>query len=74
MAGTLTDQWLERAGVRRRAGEGPRDFARRAGSLRPALAPAVDRITELYVSLRYGKDAAPQKARLLRELVSRFRA
>jgi len=65
---------LERAGVRRRAGEGPRDFARRAGSLRPALAPAVDRITELYVSLRYGKDAAPQKARLLRELVSRFRA
>lgn len=67
-------QKLARAGVPRRAGEGPRDFAERATSLRPEIGPAVEGITDLYVALRYGRGAGPEQFRRLRELVSRFRA
>jgi transglutaminase-like putative cysteine protease len=48
---------LARAGVTRRACEGPLDFAARAVSARPPLREPVERITGMYVALRYaGRD------------------
>ena len=44
---------LERAGLRRAPSEGPLDHARRVVAARPDLAGPVNRITELYVELRY---------------------
>ena len=44
---------LERAGVARRPSEGPVDFARRVVAARPQLRDSVERITALYVALRY---------------------
>jgi transglutaminase-like putative cysteine protease len=46
---------LARLGTRRRANEGPRDFARRATAAHPELAAQVRSITELYIRLRYGR-------------------
>ncbi|MBM4200997.1 MAG: DUF3488 domain-containing protein, partial [Gammaproteobacteria bacterium] len=65
---------LARRGVIRRPGEGPLDFGRRAATERPEAAAAIDRITELFLRLRYGR--SPQGADLgeLRRRVSRFRA
>ncbi|HSD60405.1 MAG TPA: DUF4129 domain-containing protein, partial [Burkholderiales bacterium] len=64
---------LERAGLPRRPGEGPRDYARRVGQARPALADAVERITALYIALRYGDLDDPEQARELRRMAARFR-
>jgi transglutaminase-like putative cysteine protease len=65
---------LERSGLPRRPGEGPRDYCERVKGSRPALAAAVERITGLYISLRYGTLADPEQARRLKRLVSDFRA
>ncbi len=67
---------LARLGLLRRAGEGPRDFARRVTTVRPALAGQVNAITGLYVELRYGKPSgqtAIDTTRLQR-MVRRFAA
>lgn len=45
---------LARAGFERAQGEGPLDFAERVIRRRPDLAGPVSRVTELYVSIRYG--------------------
>lgn len=45
---------LEKQGLPKGPAEGPRDFARRVGTLRPDLAPAVRDIAEAYAALRYG--------------------
>jgi transglutaminase-like putative cysteine protease len=65
---------LERAGLPRRPGEGPRDYCERIKGSRPALGEAAERITALYISLRYGTLDDREEARRLRRLVSDFRA
>ena len=64
---------LARAGYRRSRYEGARDFARRVLRDRPVLAPAVQRITTLYNSLRYGSGVDAGLCRELRREVRRFR-
>jgi hypothetical protein len=44
---------LARAGVTRRASEGPLDFAARVVATRPQLRAPVESITGMYVALRY---------------------
>ncbi|MDA8389415.1 MAG: DUF3488 and transglutaminase-like domain-containing protein [Gammaproteobacteria bacterium] len=61
---------LARAGLPARAGEGPATFGRRVGRARPDLAPAVLRITDLYVAVRYGGETNLLPA--LRQAVWRF--
>jgi protein-glutamine gamma-glutamyltransferase len=64
---------VARFGLRRQPGEGPLDFSHRIVMARPELEWQVDRITELYISLRYGQpgDSARRLARLER-LTRRF--
>lgn len=65
-------QRLARIGLARAAHEGPLAYAARIAATRPDLAPAVDRITALYVQLRYGpprEDSLPA----LRQAVQAFR-
>ena len=63
---------LARAGVARRDTEGPLDFAARAGAALPARRAQVERITHLYVALRYAGE--PSNLRALKREVSAFRA
>ncbi|HET9700098.1 MAG TPA: DUF3488 and transglutaminase-like domain-containing protein [Burkholderiales bacterium] len=65
---------LERSGLPRRPGEGPRDYCERIKGSRPALGEAVERITALYISLRYGTLHDREQARRLKRLVADFRA
>jgi hypothetical protein len=67
---------LARCGLVRRPGEGPRDFAGRVTTARPALAGKVNAITGLYIALRYGKPArlAARDAARLQRMVRRFSA
>jgi protein-glutamine gamma-glutamyltransferase len=65
---------LRRKGLPRDPAEGPLDYARRIELARPDLTPAVETITRLYVSMRYGAASAPAELHALRECVSRFRA
>ena len=50
---------LARTGIVRRGSEGPRDFAARAAFARPSLREAVERITAMYVALRYAGQSIP---------------
>ncbi len=65
---------LARTGLRRGAAEAPRAFAARVAAARPDLAAEVQRLTERYLGLRYGRcaDAAPALADL-RKSVRRLR-
>lgn len=45
---------LARQGVARNPREGPLDYGRRAGRMRPELAPTIDRVIGSYLPLRYG--------------------
>ena len=60
---------LARRGTRRRAGEGPQDFARRAAAEQPGLEPKIAAIAELYIALRYAGGGGKGHERCLRELV-----
>lgn len=62
---------LERHGLKRKLHEGALDFAARVRNARPDLAAECDRITRLYLDLRYGNLAS---AAALSELVRRVRA
>ncbi len=62
---------MERHGLKRMAHEGALDFAARVRNLRPDLAPECDRITRLYLDLRYGNSPS---ATALGELVRHVRA
>ncbi|MEZ0147728.1 MAG: DUF3488 and DUF4129 domain-containing transglutaminase family protein [Candidatus Reddybacter sp.] len=46
---------LEKIGLPRKAGEGPRDFAHRIAECAPSLAAPVEDISQLYESARYAK-------------------
>jgi transglutaminase-like putative cysteine protease len=63
---------LARAGVERQASEGPLDFAARVAATRPQLREPVERITAMYVALRYGGRELP--VRELKRAVAAFRA
>jgi protein-glutamine gamma-glutamyltransferase len=62
---------LARRGLMRAAGEGPLDFSQRVAGSHPALAPATEQITQLYLALRYGTAAREGVARL-RAMVRAF--
>ena len=62
-------QKLAKRGVERAAYEGPRDFSARAARALPAARTTILRIGALYISLRYGAQAAPDGALQLRRLV-----
>lgn len=64
---------LARVGVARRPAEGPRDFARRVATERPADAAAFDEITRLYTALRYGDADETRHLAALKTAVARFR-
>lgn len=61
-------QRMARAGMARRPGEAPRDFARRVRAERPELAPMAERITAAFERAAYCDDPAAEKQlrRLLR--------
>ncbi|MCK4762494.1 MAG: DUF3488 domain-containing transglutaminase family protein [Candidatus Aminicenantes bacterium] len=48
---------LGRAGLRRLAWEGPLDFARRAAAKFPRSAGDIEQVTNLFIELRYGRQA-----------------
>jgi transglutaminase-like putative cysteine protease len=57
---------MARRGAPRRASEGPRDYAARISLQFPELRDAVQRVSALYMALRYGRKSGD--TRLLREL------
>ena len=64
---------VARLGIQRRPSEGPRDFSRRIVAARPELERQVNRITEAFIMLRYGRPTDPaQRLAQLRRLVRRF--
>ncbi len=65
---------LAAAGVSPRRGyEGPFDFARRAARNKPRLASDIERITGLYVSLRYGPTRPHNAGQTMTQAVNAFR-
>jgi transglutaminase-like putative cysteine protease len=65
---------LRRRGLTRGPAEGPVDYARRVGGLRPDLTPAVATITGLYVALRYGAETSATALIELQRRVRQFTA
>jgi transglutaminase-like putative cysteine protease len=65
---------LARVRLGRAPEEGPDDFAHRAGAARPELKAAIDRITSVYLSVRYLPEPRMEHLALLRRLVHAFRA
>jgi protein-glutamine gamma-glutamyltransferase len=64
---------VARLGIQRRPSEGPRDFSRRIVAARPELERQVNRITEAFILLRYGRPTDPaHRLAQLRRLVRRF--
>jgi len=64
---------VARLGIPRRPCEGPRDFSRRIVAARPELERQVNRITEAFIQLRYGRPNDPaNRLAQLRRLVRRF--
>jgi hypothetical protein len=61
---------LAKRGTRKKPGEGPRDFARRAAAEQPALEPKINAIVDLYIGVRYAGHGGNGEARRLRQLVS----
>jgi transglutaminase-like putative cysteine protease len=64
---------LSRVDLPRDPFEGPSDFARRAGARRADLKADIERITRLYVRLRYGRSGRGSELAELRRLVRAFR-
>jgi transglutaminase-like putative cysteine protease len=62
---------LARCGIPARTGEGPRDYAVRAGQRRRDLAADINRITDAYVAVRYAGEAGLLDQ--LKDRVKRFR-
>lgn len=64
---------LARIGLERAPSEGPLDYARRIASRRPDLADQVERMTAIYIRLRYARSAPPRALGELQRRVRRFR-
>ncbi len=65
---------LGQVGIARDPAEGPLDFALRAKTMRPDLAPTIEAISRLYVALRYGANTKPEWVQDFSYRVTRFRA
>jgi len=63
---------LARAGLERRAQEGPLDYLARLSAERPALAPQASEITRRYIAARYGSGATREELRQLARLARAF--
>lgn len=61
---------LAQRGLPRASHEGPLDYARRIGRLRPDLAVEIDAITSLYIDLRYAETGHPEE---FKRLIRAFR-
>ena len=64
---------MARAGLQRSPSEGPLDFGQRGAQQLPQRADTIRRIVDLYIDLRYGREAPAPRARELRQLVSGFK-
>jgi transglutaminase-like putative cysteine protease len=64
---------LARRGVIKKTGEGPLDFARRAIAEKPGTGDEIGRITEVYLRIRYGRQADRRDLDRLRRLVKALR-
>lgn len=64
---------LARHGSAKAPGEGPVDFARRAGARHPGAAADIQRITALFLGLHYGRQPNASDRGRLRRLVREFR-
>jgi len=63
---------LADVGLKRMPAEGPLRFARRAATLRPDLAPIIDRITGMYVSIHYAGKVSKENTQVLAQAVRQF--
>lgn len=64
---------LEKAGITRRADEGPADFAERAVVERPDLEAAIRHITRLYIRMRYTRHRHGEGLETMQRLVKGFK-
>jgi len=64
---------LDARGVARAPHEGPHDYAQRAVQRAPASGSAIQRISDLYIALRYGREQPEADIAELRRLVREFR-
>jgi hypothetical protein len=65
---------LAKHGLVKHPGEGVKDFAERAKIKLPERAEAIDRITTVFIRLRYGRIATGEDLQQLKTLVGLFRA
>ena len=65
---------LARKGLTRETGEGAKAFAERAKAQLPERSAEIERITSLFIELRYGREPAQENLRQLVRLVSKFKA
>lgn len=64
---------IAKRGLSRGASEGARDFAERIKIQLPEHSKDIDRITDVFISLRYGKQANPEDMKKLSRLVAGFK-
>ena len=64
---------MAKRGATRKPSEGPRDFAARVSMQLPEVRETAHKISELYVSLRYGKEGGCGKLQELRDAVRTLR-
>ncbi|MGZ8956083.1 MAG: transglutaminase TgpA family protein, partial [Methylovulum sp.] len=60
-------------GLLRRPGEGERDFARRIKEKLPEHATEIDKITDIFIKLRYGRASTPAELKEFDKQVAKFR-
>ena len=63
---------LEKAGVPRQQGEGPRDYANRVAEQRPELARIVKGINSVYEHMRYGNEGQ-ERLKVLKAALRRLK-
>ncbi len=61
-------------GLQKGAGEGVKDFAGRVKKKLPEQAADINRITGLFIKLRYGRNATLDDLKLFKELVEKFKS
>ncbi|MBU2568505.1 MAG: DUF3488 and transglutaminase-like domain-containing protein [Gammaproteobacteria bacterium] len=64
---------LGKAGLKRNAGEGPLDFAKRSKKAYPKQTEAIDEITGLFIKLRYQKESSQADLSRLSERVDQLK-
>lgn len=64
---------LARVGIQIGKGEGAKDFAERAGKLRPDLARQIDDITRIFMRMRYEAQAHESDFQTLKQAIRKFK-